>query len=988
MTQATDPPPDLPERVKQSHLHGRLAWFALLIAVIVFIGLLLSPVTLIDWLAPADYQTIDPTDGSAQASDGAQVTFLPCGLNSPIQVKLATVSPDLFLSGTSSNDVAAAAKNLPPHLMLAGPYYQLEQRRGVSPYTVKLTIPLPAEIENPQAADLFFWSSQSWTWLPQRRSLSKSVIEAETSFLPAGVAVMASQPDQPELSAGYTARADLPPQALAVLTEIHPLGLIVHRQGHLVGQLEQPPAAVQGQAIIPTIRNWTELGAIVPLDDLLLKPERRARHIGAIVALVQDQKYDGVDLDYRAIKPELGQDYTAFLTELRQVWPAGKQLSVRVELPHQLSTGSWDTGAYDWPAIGLLADVIKVPALAVPAAYTSAGQMAALFDWASGQIDRRKLQLILPTGSVELVDGQARPLSEEQALALLGQVTAVNSLDIVKPGQQLDFTLAGLPTSTGIKFDDTSGVYWFAYLDEENRHHTIYLKNFAGITGALALVNQHRWRGATIQEPLAGRNQNQIWQVVGDFLEQTASDLESRYAVAWQVQGEDGRLVAEESVDLSNPNYAWTAPAAGGVFEVAASIATNPDGAVAPRGTVVVVVATPTLPPSPTPTITPTPRPTRTPTPTPTAQPVEVAAAPPPAPAQPQPVAPPPAAPAVEPVNVPFGYGIQADPRGNIAANIGHIQALGFGWVKFQMAWKDVESGGPGDYSWGMWDEIINAYSANGIKILLSIPKAPDWARPADDDKSVEGPPQDLGLYAQFVAIVADRYRGRVQAIEVWNEQNLWYEAGGMGRINAANYVQLLQMSYQTIKAVNPEMIVVSGALTPAGNVGEAAVDDIDYLNQMYAHGVKGFFDALGAHPSGYNCPANGDWRSVEDATAIYFRGPFDNRHHSWCFRGTMEGYREVMVLNGDGAKAIIPTEFGWAVSDTPRPGYEYAQDNTPEEQAQWIVEAYQLAKNWGWVGPMFLWNLDYGVTAPGTELAAFGILNMPAYHALAGMPK
>ena len=91
-------------------------------------------------------------------------------------------------------------------------------------------------------------------------------------------------------------------------------------------------------------------------------------------------------------------------------------------------------------------------------------------------------------------------------------------------------------------------------------------------------------------------------------------------------------------------------------------------------------------------------------------------------------------------MNVPFGYGIQADPRGNTAANIGSLQALGFNWVKFQMAWKDVESQ-PNDFSWAMWDQLIDAYANNGIKILLSIPKAPDWARPIDDDKSVEGPP-------------------------------------------------------------------------------------------------------------------------------------------------------------------------------------------------------------------------------------------------------
>jgi len=48
-----------------------------------------------------------------------------------------------------------------------------------------------------------------------------------------------------------------------------------------------------------------------------------------------------------------------------------------------------------------------------------------------------------------------------------------------------------------------------------------------------------------------------------------------------------------------------------------------------------------------------------------------------------------------------------------------------------------------------------------------------------------------------------------------------------------------------------------------------------------------------------------------------------------------MEGYREVMVTNGDGDKAIAPTKFGWAVSGQPQPRYKYSRDNTPEEQAE-----------------------------------------------------
>lgn len=331
-----------------------------------------------------------------------------------------------------------------------------------------------------------------------------------------------------------------------------------------------------------------------------------------------------------------------------------------------------------------------------------------------------------------------------------------------------------------------------------------------------------------------------------------------------------------------------------------------------------------------------------------------------------------------------YGYGFQADPHGDTAANIEHLQALGFGWAKLRMPWKEVEPG-QGRYSWQPWDEVINAYAAADIRVLLNIVHTPDWARPDDDDRSVEGLPADPATYADFAARVAERYQGRVQAIEVWNEQNLWYKVGGKGRMDAAGYVRLLQPAYKAIKKTNPDMIVVGGGLSPAGNVGDLAVDDFDYLQAMYDSGVKGYLDALAAHPRGFNCPALADWRSVtpEEAAADPSHGVFRDRHHSWCFLGTMLGYREIMTANDDGDTPVWVTEFGWAVADETIPGFEYARDNTPEEQAQWIIEAYDWAEEQDWIGPLFLWNLDYGLTAPGTELAMFGLLDTPAYEAL-----
>jgi hypothetical protein len=179
-------------------------------------------------------------------------------------------------------------------------------------------------------------------------------------------------------------------------------------------------------------------------------------------------------------------------------------------------------------------------------------------------------------------------------------------------------------------------------------------------------------------------------------------------------------------------------------------------------------------------------------------------------------------------------------------------------------------------------------------------------------------------------------------------------------------------------------MIVVSGAMTPTGAPPPVAMDDVEYLRQMYANGAKGYFDAVGAHPSGF----------ANDPEAVYQGGDYDpargyDDHRSFFFRATMEAYRQVMVDNGDGSKTIWPTEFGWPVwRFTGDSRFTFAQENSVQRQAEYTVKAYQLGKSWGWVGTMFLWNLDYNVTAANSELANFGIAGTPAYDALSSMPK
>ena len=80
--------------------------------------------------------------------------------------------------------------------------------------------------------------------------------------------------------------------------------------------------------------------------------------------------------------------------------------------------------------------------------------------------------------------------------------------------------------------------------------------------------------------------------------------------------------------------------------------------------------------------------------------------------------------------------------------------------------------------------------------------------------------------------------------------------------------------------------------------------------------------------------------------------------------------------------------EFGWASTGSPVAGYEYATYNSEQAQGDYIERAFEMMRNWGWVGVPFLWNLNYNKSQPGSELAAFGIMDRPAYGILQGMSE
>jgi hypothetical protein len=348
-----------------------------------------------------------------------------------------------------------------------------------------------------------------------------------------------------------------------------------------------------------------------------------------------------------------------------------------------------------------------------------------------------------------------------------------------------------------------------------------------------------------------------------------------------------------------------------------------------------------------------------------------------------------------------FGYGVQIHGNATVGDPVATMDAvanqLGLDWIKVQIEWPAVHPSA-GEGQWFIYDGVIDQAYNYGINVMLSIVGAPAWTRASGTE---DGPPDDYGQYAAFLDEVLTRYEGKIQAIEVWNEQNLdreWRTANG---VNPEDYVRFLQVAHEAIKAHNPDIIVISGALSPTGSGDWVRwADDFEWLDRALAAGMLDFADCVGVHHNGYNIGPDvtfDEAGSAPDAATASFRGPFDNPHHSWSFKTTLDTYAE-KVQAIDPEMKLCVTEFGWASSegyDAPPEGFGFAADNTLEEQATYIVDAYQQMRESGDVWLTFLFNFDYGNKSggPTNDNVPYSIVDVngvprPAYGAIVAMEK
>jgi hypothetical protein len=217
--------------------------------------------------------------------------------------------------------------------------------------------------------------------------------------------------------------------------------------------------------------------------------------------------------------------------------------------------------------------------------------------------------------------------------------------------------------------------------------------------------------------------------------------------------------------------------------------------------------------------------------------------------------------------------------------------ATGAREVRMFLLWRDIEPA-KGRLDPGLvkaYTDIVARLAAVGVRPNFVFTGSPQWASGSTNPNAAPRNPADYAdALARFAALPG--IAGQHIAYELWNEEDAdeWWAP----KADAAAYAALVKAAAPALRAADPSAEVVLGPTTGS---------DFPWLEQLYANGIQGSFDAAAAHLD-TGCLVNGP--------ATFFRDG-DGRISQYVFLGVRE-MLATMRAHGDD-KPLRITEYGWS---------------------------------------------------------------------------
>jgi hypothetical protein len=441
---------------------------------------------------------------------------------------------------------------LPPGLTALSQFVEFEAEESV-PVTIGLPL-IGGTPEDPSGMGFYEHLDGRWQRIGDvsvREIEGRTVAEGDFEVVPQNLAVLRVLPQTYQVAGSLPQGATL--HADARVNILNPRDYIPAGDGSVQGQATDVPRP-EGTLVLPTIvGSGTDTAAVV--DDILADESLRAQHVQQIASLVQNGNFDGIDLEYSAVDPDLAGEFTSFVKALAEnLHGAGKRLSLTLPPPTQ------QRQAYQWEELGREVDMIRILPIADPIAYweTMPGAISRVVE----DVESNKVMLVLNPYSIEGTGDVSRPIGYQQAMALAAEAAVREPPpDNIRPGNAVRIVARNLDESEGaspMRWDDEAAAVSFALGGTERRR--IFVENKFSVAFKLEIVQAYRLAGVAVADASAESDVANVWPTVNNFVETATANLvrpnETNLAPSWQADA--GDIGAGTGTTVT-----WTAPNAG-----------------------------------------------------------------------------------------------------------------------------------------------------------------------------------------------------------------------------------------------------------------------------------------------------------------------------------------------------------------------------------------------------------------------------------------
>lgn len=280
---------------------------------------------------------------------------------------------------------------------------------------------------------------------------------------------------------------------------VAPFWFTVTPEGNVVSKYDGPQQHVdkfvreEGQLILPLINNDKTS------SKMITDPAIRKKAIENIVALVQRNNYDGVNIDFEMLPSWTKDSYSTFIRELSQKLHArGKMVTIsvfpKVDVPYSIM------GAYDYKALAPYIDRLVIMTYDRHWSTGSAGPIAPLA-W----VEENIISTLRDVPAEKILLGIANYGYDWSANGGQGKdIAAKKAIELAeRKGAQ-------------IKWDSDAQVPYFNYTDSSRYKHTVYFESSYSLDTKLMLVNKYSLKGVAIWR--LGNEEDRFWEILRNRL--------------------------------------------------------------------------------------------------------------------------------------------------------------------------------------------------------------------------------------------------------------------------------------------------------------------------------------------------------------------------------------------------------------------------------------------------------------------------------------